>query len=100
MPFTFSAPLGSIFGSAVANNKVPPIFLLLLAAILELIGFACLATLPESAAVSARTYGFQIIAGFGCGITISTSLLMVPFVTDFQHRGKSNIFILINLNSS
>jgi len=89
MPFTFAAPIGSMVASTVASKlKVPPIYLVLCSSTLQVIGFALLATLTESSTIPARMYGFQVIAGFGCGINISTLVLMVPFCVEFRDKGK------------
>ena len=88
MPFTFAAPIGSAFSSIVAGKlKIPAIYMVFLSGILQTIGFALLASLPESSHIPARTYGYQVIAGFGCGINISTLLLMIPFVVEVRDKG-------------
>ncbi|KAF2016768.1 putative multidrug resistance protein fnx1 [Aaosphaeria arxii CBS 175.79] len=87
MPFTFAAPLGAAWSSAATGKyKIPPIFILMVSASLQILGFALLATLPNSVAVPARSYGFQIVAGFGCGITISLPALVIPFLVEIKHR--------------
>jgi hypothetical protein len=90
MPFTFAAPFGAAFSSmATGRLKIPVIFVLLLSAVLQILGFALLATLPKTVAVPARSYGFQIIAGYGCGITISLPALVIPFLVKAKHRGRN-----------
>jgi Na+/melibiose symporter-like transporter len=88
MPFTFAAPLGSAVGSILAK-KGPAMYVVILSGVLQTIGFALLASVPVSINVPARMYGFEIIAGFGCGINISTLLLMVPFIVEYRDKGKS-----------
>ncbi|KAF2251689.1 putative multidrug resistance protein fnx1 [Trematosphaeria pertusa] len=87
MPFTFAAPIGSAFSSMMASKlKIPAIFIVLVSGVLQTIGFALLASLPESSHIPPRTYGYQVIAGFGCGINISTLLLIVPFVVEYRDK--------------
>ncbi|PVI01613.1 MFS general substrate transporter [Periconia macrospinosa] len=87
MPFTFAAPLGAAWASSVTGRyKVPVIFVLFISAALQILGFSLLATLPDTMNVPARMYGFQIIAGFGCGITISLPAVVMPFIVDAKHR--------------
>ncbi|KAF2449395.1 MFS general substrate transporter [Karstenula rhodostoma CBS 690.94] len=87
MPFTFAAPLGSAFSALVAGKlKVPVIYPVLFAGTLQTVGLALLASLPESSRIVPRAYGFQIIAGFGCGINILTLLLIVPFVVGSRDK--------------
>ncbi|KAF3001622.1 hypothetical protein E8E14_007659 [Neopestalotiopsis sp. 37M] len=88
IPFTLAAPFGSVFAPTVAKvGKVPPIYLVIFAAVLQVIGFALLSTLPSSETVMAAQYGYQIIAGFGCGINITLLILMTPFCV--QERDKT-----------
>lgn len=93
MPFTFSAPLGAAFSTVVAGRlKIPVIFVLFFSAILQVLGFALLATLPQTVAVPSQLYGFQIIAGFGCGITIALPAVAMPFIVDAKHRCTCNLY--------
>lgn len=93
MPFTFAAPLGSAFSSVIAGKlRVPVLYLVVFAGILQTMGFALLASLPETSHIEPRGYGFQILAGFGCGINISTLLLIVPFVVGGRDKGKVLLF--------
>lgn len=88
MPFTFAAPIGSFFSSSIGSKlKVPAIYLVLCSALLQVVGFSLLASLPESSTIPRRIYGFQVIAGFGCGMNISNLILMVPFSVDFRDKG-------------
>ncbi|KAH7128161.1 MFS multidrug transporter-like protein [Dendryphion nanum] len=87
MPFTFSAPIGSAFSSMLAKKyKTPAIFIVLVAGVLQTIGFGLLASLPANSRIVSRAYGFQVIAGFGCGINISTLILLVPFVVENRDK--------------
>ncbi len=93
IPFTFAAPFGSVLASALAKKaKVPVVYLVLLAGVLQTLGFALLATLPSSTHLPARIYGFQFIAGFGCGINIPFLLVLVPFVVEQRDNGKLTLF--------
>ena len=87
MPFTFAAPIGSIISSIISKLKVPVIYLVLSSAIFQMIGFSLLATLPESSHIPPRMYGYQVIAGFGCGMNISNLILIVPFTVEFRDKG-------------
>lgn len=68
--------------------KLPLVYLVLAASIIQVIGYSLLSTLPESPAISASQYGYQIIAGFGCGINISLLILMTPFAVEGRDKGK------------
>ncbi|PSN69770.1 MFS general substrate transporter [Corynespora cassiicola Philippines] len=87
MPFTFAAPLGSIFGSILAGKlKVPAVLVIMVSGAFQTIGFVLIASLSQSSYVSAREYGFQIIAGFGCGINITMLILAVPVIVEFRDK--------------
>ncbi|KAI5917481.1 MFS multidrug transporter-like protein [Camillea tinctor] len=88
LPFTLASPLGSAITPAIAKvAKVPPIYLIILATIFQVMGFAFLSTLPDSKVVVSAQYGYQILAGFGCGANITLTLLLTPFCV--QERDKA-----------
>lgn len=89
MPFNFAAPIGSASSSMMAKRlKIPAINIVLVSGVLQIIGFTLLASLPESSNIPTRMYGFQLIAGFGWGINISTTLLIVLFVVKTIDKGR------------
>lgn len=97
MAFTGAAPISSILTAGLAKKGIPPIYLVMVASCLQVIGFALLGTLPKSTEISKAQYGYQVIAGFGCGTNISLLTLMTPFSVQPRDNGKS---ILDSLFSS
>lgn len=92
MPFTFAAPIGSIIAAVIAGKlKVPPIYIVIFASMLQVIGFVLLSTLPASPRLVAAQYGYEVIAGFGCGINISTLVLMTPFSVQKRDNGEISL---------
>lgn len=88
IPFTAAIPLSSIVASGLAGKrKVPPLYLIIVGSCLQIIGFALMATLPSSLDVPDRLYGFEVIAGWGCGINFSLLFLMIPFVIEKREQG-------------
>ena len=79
IPFIASAPISSAVSAALTKKGVPPVYLVIGASALEVIGFSLLGTISPSTAITARQYGYEIIAGFGCGSNISLLVLLVPF---------------------
>ena len=59
------------------NYKVPLIYIVIIAAALQVIGFSLLSFAPVTHLLPVQ-YGYQIIAGFGTGTNISTLILMAP----------------------
>ncbi|GAW18970.1 hypothetical protein ANO14919_084540 [Xylariales sp. No.14919] len=83
VPFTAVIPLGSIFASILSGKaKVPPVYLLILGSVLQVIGFALMGTLPSTLDIPPRIYGFQVLAGWGCGINFSLLFILIPFVNE------------------
>lgn len=89
IPFTAVIPVGSIFASILAGKiKIPPIYLLILGSILQVLGFALIGTLPSTLDIPSRIYGFQILAGWGCGINFSLLFILIPFFNEKRDHGK------------
>lgn len=61
---------------------------MLIGSIMQIIGFAFLGTLPKTLTIPTRTYGLEVLAGFGCGINFLMVLLMIPLVTAEMDNGK------------
>ncbi|PYH88111.1 MFS general substrate transporter [Aspergillus ellipticus CBS 707.79] len=81
--FTLAAPIGSIFAPTIGKKfKVPLLYLVLFASCVQVIAYALLGTFDDSLQIHARQYGYQILAGFGCGINISLLILMTPFAVE------------------
>lgn len=89
IPFTAAIPVSSVFASSlVGKYKVPPLYLILSGSCLQVLGFGLLGTLPATLEIPARIYGYELIAGWGCGINFSLLFLMVPFVIEKRDHGK------------
>lgn len=88
IPFTLAAPLGSVVAPTIGKVfKVPLVYLVLVASIIQVIGYALFTTLPASSTIQAAQYGYQIIAGFGCGINITLLILMTPYAVEDRDKG-------------
>ncbi|KAJ5626428.1 MFS general substrate transporter [Penicillium herquei] len=83
IPFTIFSPVASILSSVIAKStQIPLMYLLIAGGLIQILAFALLGTLPEHHNVSARQYGYEILAGFGCGLNIPLLTLMTPFATE------------------
>ncbi|KAI1305648.1 putative multidrug resistance protein fnx1 [Xylaria venustula] len=90
IPFTAVIPIGSIFASILAGkHKIPPVYLLILGSALQVLGFALIGTLPSTLEIPSRIYGFQVLAGWGCGINFSLLFLLIPFVNEKQDNATA-----------
>ena len=88
IPFIASAPVSSVISGALSKKGVPPIYLVIAASLLEVIGFSLLGTITPSTVISTRQYGYEVLAGFGCGSNISLLVLLVPFSVQPKDRCK------------
>ncbi|XXH01648.1 hypothetical protein Hte_008008 [Hypoxylon texense] len=83
IPFTVMIPVSSIVASTIAGKlKVPPLYLLLIGSCFQVLGFALLGTLPSDLEIPARIYGFEILAGWGCGINFALLFILIPWVNE------------------
>jgi hypothetical protein len=83
LPFTMTIALGSaVTGGLTARGRVPPIMLLFVATALQLLGMGLLYSIPAGTDVPARLYGYQVLAGLGVGLSLTTLLNIVPFVVE------------------
>lgn len=90
MPFTFASPVGTGIAAGLATKfKVPPIWIILTGSVLQVIGFALLGTLPATTDLLARTYGFEVVAGFGCGMNLALLFVIIPRVVELRDQGGS-----------
>ena len=78
LPYAIFAPLGSLVSNIIFMRRKSPLILLGAGASLQLVGLVLLATQPISASVPAAQYGYQIIAGFGVGISFGTLVTITP----------------------
>lgn len=89
MLFTFAAPLESMISAIVVEKlKVPSIYIVIFASILQVIGFVLLSTLPASSDLIPAQYDYEVIAGFECDINISLLMLMTPFFVETRDKSK------------
>ncbi|MCJ1233481.1 hypothetical protein MMC14_001439 [Varicellaria rhodocarpa] len=77
-------PVASMLsGYLMSNRKIPIIYILLVGAILQIIGLALMGTLSISDPTVPRAqYGYQVILGFGVGLTLSSLLIAAPTVIE------------------
>lgn len=89
IPFSGASAVGTVVsGKLVSKLKVPSIYIILLGAVLQVIGYAFLGTLRASATIEKRIYGFQVIAGLGCAFSYSNLMMLVAFVVEKRDAGK------------
>ncbi|KAI1355098.1 major facilitator superfamily MFS-1 [Xylaria sp. FL0043] len=100
IPFSLSVPFGTGLASGIGNRlKIPAIFILLVGSSLQVVGFTLLATLPDRLDIPPQMYGFEIIAGFGCGMNFTPLFLVITRAVEPRDQavglGAGNQFRLI-----
>ncbi|KAJ5578744.1 MFS general substrate transporter [Penicillium hispanicum] len=83
IPFTIASPVASILAPTIGKAfRIPLIYLLMVGSAIQIVAFVLLGTVPEQQSIPARQYGYQVLAGFGCGINTPLLTLMTPFATE------------------
>jgi len=83
LSFVCAQPLGSFMANAIAGaTKMPPLFILLAGTALQILGLGLMTTLPSSGAIPGAQYAYQVIMGWGCGLTFSIVMLITPFTVE------------------
>lgn len=88
LPFSIPCAIASaLTGVFTSSLKVPPIFVIMVGGILQTIGLALSYSLVTGLNLPASQYGFEALAGFGVGLSLTTLLGFTPFVVDKRDRG-------------
>lgn len=84
MSFSLAAIVSSIL---TEKKRVPPMYTLFAAASLQILGLALMTTLSTTShAFPPAQYGYEILMGFGFGLSISTLIMSIHLVAT-QHDG-------------
>ncbi|KAJ5113760.1 MFS general substrate transporter [Penicillium angulare] len=78
LPYALFAPIGSLFSNIIFMRKQKPLLLLLTGACFQIIGLALLVSESVGPTIPAKIYGYEILAGFGVGITFGTLVTITP----------------------
>ena len=83
LPFTLSASVGTVAANLFASKlRVPPVFIILLEAALQILGATLLPTLPTH--IVLREYGYEVLLSIGVRLNLG---ILIPFVPQII-RGK------------
>jgi hypothetical protein len=85
LPLLLCSPLATaVSGYLTSNLKVPPIYLILIGAFLQVIGVGLTCSLPTDSFVkiTPQQYGYEAIMGIGFGLGLSTLLTLARLVVD------------------
>ncbi|KAF2441993.1 MFS general substrate transporter [Karstenula rhodostoma CBS 690.94] len=73
----------SIAAALMGKLKIPPCWVILFGAILQVIGLVLLTRINDSSKIDKTQYGYQVITGLGVGFINAALTLLVPYV---MHR--------------
>ncbi|KAF7872913.1 uncharacterized protein EAF02_008984 [Botrytis sinoallii] len=89
IPFNFSISLSPILVNIIAKQRVPPIILLFIGSIIQLVGMSLFSTLPENGTLPNTIYRWEVLTGFGMGWVMGICLLLPPAVVEGRDLGTS-----------
>ena len=88
LPYTLMVAFGSaITRSLTVKGRVPPIFVLAFATALQILGMGLLYSTSRDLSTPNKVYGFEILAGFGVGLTLVTLLNVARFCVERKYLG-------------
>lgn len=87
---TFGAiiPIGGVIAATFVKKGVPPMWLVLFGAIIEIIGIVLLSRISTTEAIDKSQYGYLFMAGLGSGIIINCLVMLVPYIMEKRDLGK------------
>lgn len=92
LPYTMSVAVGSaITGGLTAKGRIPPIYVLITATVLQILGTGLLYSIPVTAHMPASFYGYEVLAGMGVGLGLTTLLSITPFIVEKRLLGTKKI---------
>lgn len=89
LPFLGAMAAGTMLGGAFSLKKNNTFSSFFMASVYIIIGDGLLSTLSDDPSVPTRLYGFQVLVGFGTGMTLSTISLMTSLEVDFRDHGTT-----------
>jgi len=77
-----------VSGVLTSNFKVPPVYLILAGAVLQVIGVGLCIRLPPTGGTFAKEqYAYEVVMGLGFGLTLATVLTLAQLVCAEQDVG-------------
>ena len=85
-----SSPFATaVSGVLTSNFKVPPVYLILIGAVLQVVGVGLTISLPTNGgAFPKQQYGFEVIMGLGFGLVLATVLTLAQLVCNEKDVGR------------
>jgi hypothetical protein len=82
-------PIGSVIaGALMGKGRVPPCWVVMAGAVLEIIGITLLSRISTSTEIDRSQYGFQVLAGIGTGFINAGLIILVPYIMEKRDLGE------------
>jgi len=81
--------IGSAAGGALSSKRNLTSYQLIGAACIIVVGCGLLSTIPGTKAISASLYGYEVILGFGIGVTFPSYTVLMALSNNSKNVGKS-----------
>lgn len=89
IPFSLFVPFAATLAATfIGKTKVPPVIILIIGGVLEIIGTVGISKTSTSFNVASTQYGFQIVTGLGVGVFSGGLVLIAPFIVEKRDLGK------------
>jgi cyanate permease len=83
IPFNLLIALGAVIVNVIASkHTVPPVILLLVGVVLQIVGVCLLSSMTNTYTVPNAIYAYQVMTGLGIGIMFGLCLVLPPAVID------------------
>ena len=91
LPLLLSSPIATASsGYLTSNLKVPPVYLIITGAALQLLGVGLASSIPEAGLETPTAmYGYEVLMGFGFGFGLTTLLILAPLIVEKPDLGKT-----------
>ena len=86
LPILGSSALAAMIGGMASSKKNNTAATLIVAACLMALGTGLISTVDHESRVQAKLYGFEVIFGFGIGLTFSTNTVIAIIESDYKTR--------------
>lgn len=88
LPYAVLNSLGSVVEPYIAKRfQLPPLYIILIGAIFQVIGIALLSISPASEEITAAIYVYEGLAGFGAGVNLACLIVITPFNIEKKDKG-------------
>lgn len=72
------------------KGRTPPIYVLTAASALQILGIGLLYSVADSLDLPSQFYGFEVLAGLGVGLSLTTLTNVAAYVTERRFIGIHN----------